>query len=166
MSATAAVGPRWQEATVQMPGKKLKTYCVDTRDGSLYWGDARWEVAIKCTAMFITMPLFMVAKALWFVGRIFTVGGIGENLKSIGNVFYYGVQIWALAGYGIFRSYDARAAIASAENAQIGLSYKEDMRYTKVGCFQTLKEAKAFYIGWCFQIRGNVRNANLVIYNK
>lgn len=99
-----------------------------------------------------------------------TGSALGEGIWGIVSTPFFAIGVEFAALYGIFDQYRGRKWIAAIEHAwQRGASYKEDNQWPvhqeNENCWdsfvQDIKKARTHYLANCFQVRGNIRDANI-----
>lgn len=99
-----------------------------------------------------------------------TGSALSEGIWGMASTPFYALGVEFAALYGIFDQYRGRKWVAAIEHSwQKGASYKEDhewpVRNENQHCWdsfvQDLKKARTHYLANCFQVRGNVRDANI-----
>jgi hypothetical protein len=99
----------------------------------------------------------------------------GNGLFEIIKAPFFGYATALASFYGIFKPYHARVVVAGLEHAsQRGLSYKEDCKNIpprpNENCWEAFAKdignAHPCYLAQCFQVRGNVRDARIVVIRR
>jgi hypothetical protein len=151
-------------------------YLADVATGDLYWADSRCVVAAKCLAIQFFNPLYTLGKMTWHLGHLPVAALKGRALSwdlwQLVRSPLYGVAVQLTALYGILCPYEGRKREAQVEFAwQGGVSYREDFRKTKYpkevsgweACWRGAHDAQAFYLAYCFQVRGNLRDPHIIL---
>ena len=107
----------------------------------------------------------------WTKGWELGVESLFEIIKC--PIFGLGVELSAI--YGIFRPYFGRKFVGKLEHAWLnGISYKESFNRIPARAGETCLEAFSkdiqsshpYYLAQCFQVRGNVNDARVVVINR
>jgi hypothetical protein len=100
---------------------------------------------------------------------------LGYGLVEIVKAPLFGLGGVLAALYGVVKPYHGRKIEAIIERAwQNGASYKEDLRQVPArpgeNCWEAFVkdviDAHPFYLAHCFQVRGNIRDANIVVVQR
>jgi hypothetical protein len=100
---------------------------------------------------------------------------LGEGLFKVAQASLFGSGCGLGAAYGIFKPYHGRRCVAILENAWLrGVSYKRDLRNIPArpnedcltACVKDVRTAEAFYLAYCFQLRGNVNEPRIVVIRR
>lgn len=167
-----------------------KSYVVNTQTGALYWDEDQSLIAWKCFKVFCGAPFYIAGIMAWNFGKAFIeplrIGlahrevveipkAVALDLWDVVRAPIYGLGMMLTALYGICDPYTGREYEATVENALMHeVSYKEDFRNKKreevPDCWPELiygiQNAQAFYLAYCFQIRGNINDPRITIISK
>lgn len=100
---------------------------------------------------------------------------IGADLWDVVRAPFYGLAMMFSALYGIYDPYVGREYEARVEHALMhNISYKEDFRTKKreavKNCWPEfiygIQNAQAFYLAYCFQIRGNINDPSIHVMSR
>jgi hypothetical protein len=138
------------------------SYLMKKETGDLYWDEDVAPVAVKCALVFVATPLYTLGVMSWYALQIpFDLLDPKKIVKDIWNVarvpiYALGMELALCYGLITLDLYGAREKEAAVESALWrGASYKEDLRMKNRG---ENDKVKAFYLAWCFQKRGNIRD--------
>jgi len=159
------------------------SFIKDTATGELYWNDPEEVVRVKSALLLLGIPLLTAGVIIWHASQlIISIGIIAlrilENLYNLAAckelcdseitqlpfIFYerlsgiitapfYAVAMEVAALFAAcIKPYHGRKLVAMIEHAwRNGVSYAKDCH-----CEKDMNQVEAFYLGWCFQVRGKV----------
>jgi hypothetical protein len=158
-------------------------FIKDRVTGELYWNDPEEVVRAKSAGLILGIPLLTAGVIIWHASQlIISIGIIAlrvleniynlsrgkelcdceisqlpcilfERLKGVITAPFYGVAMQVAALFAAcIKPYHGRKLVAMIEHAwRNGVSYAKDCH-----CEQDMNRVEAFYLGWCFQVRGRV----------